>query len=148
MLVRRMLCLLVPLAVLAAGCGEEPDGLAELRDELEAREQAEAELAERLDDLESQLDGRREPETVGPGELEELANRVEDLAGEVSGLDDAVGAERRTREEVAAELEATAGDLRSTLTDVQGELETLRGQLDDLRVRVEILQERVDEQDR
>lgn len=148
MLVRRLLCLLVPVAVLAAGCGDEPDGLDELRNELEARERAEAELAERLEDLESRLDGRREPETVGPGELEELANRVEDLAGEVSGLDDAIGTERRTREEVAAELEATAGDLRSTLTDVQGQLETLRGQLDDLRVRVEILQERVDEQDR
>ena len=148
MLRRRPLWLLLSAVLLTAGCGDESDDLDGLRAELETREQAEAELAERLDELEAVLQGRDEPDTADPEEVAELADRLDDLASEVAALEDAVDAEQRTREEVAAELEATAGDLRSTLSDVQAELDSLRGELEDLRVRYEILQERVDEQSR
>jgi chromosome segregation ATPase len=145
----RAFALALSATLLLAGCGDDDaSDLDELRAELEARDAAEDELAERVADLERELAGGDDAELAEAGDLDELTERVEELAGRLGDVDDAVGSERDTRQEVAAELEATAGDLRSTLTDVQGELEALRGELEDLRVRYEILQERVDESSR
>lgn len=143
---RRPPAAVLAVTLLVAGCGDGSDGdLDDLRAEVEARQQAESELEERVDALEEELAADGDVDVADAEDVDELVDRLDELASELAGLDDAVDAERRTREEVAAELEATAGDLRSTLSAVQGELEELRGQIEDLRVRFEILQERVDE---
>lgn len=134
-------------AALLAGCSGD-DEVDDLREGLAARERAEADLLERLEELEKRLDSTETEEAVEPVDpeaLDGLEEQLNELSGSLSGLEDQVASERATREEVAAELEATAGDLRSTLSELRGALDELRGEVEDLRVRYEILQQRVDE---
>lgn len=132
----------------AAGCQSPDDGVdpavvEELQAELAARAQAEADLLERVESLETQVD-RVTNDRSATQQLRELDSQLSALSETVASMDERFTTEGEARQAVADEAEAAAADLRSTLADLQGRVDQLQGETDELRTLYQTLRERVD----
>lgn len=100
---------------------------------LEDRLAVEAELRERLDELEAAVG-----DDIG------VERRLDELEQALSQLDARTIAEQTERIELETRLDEAERDLRASVADVRDALERLRGQLQDLEIRYQVLQERID----
>ena len=137
------------LAVVTSGCAssaEQQEQIAQLREDLEAREGIERALATRVDELEGNLAALREAEEQDRSAEhldavdEELA-RLSDLA---ASLETDLTTEVGDREALAEELRTNVSDLRAGLVALEGSVEELRGQVDELQALYGSLRDRVD----
>lgn len=151
----RPLALAAVLAVGLAACGTDDalqDEVDALRAAAEQRADDEAELEERVEALETELEallapvGEDDDEVEDPflalrTSLDELEDRLTALDASAATTDDATAAAR-------AAADAAASDLRTSLDEVRSANETVRGEVEELRTLYESLRDRLDRQDR
>ncbi len=139
---------IVVLLALGAGCSSDPSGPEDsnLTAALEQQQEAHAALAERLDALETALEGS--VITQREDRLAHVEDALEDMAGQVDRLAEQLLAEGEARLAFAEGVDELEGQLRSALADVRDATNALQAQIDDLQVRYEVLQERIDRIDR
>jgi chromosome segregation ATPase len=142
---RLLLVALVSTMVLPACAADERDEVGELRAELVARSEGEADLTGRVERLEQELSSLG-PDVTTATRLDGLEDHLTRLDATLTVLDDRLGDEARTRQAATEDGELATADLRDTLAALQGSLDELRGETDELRTLYETLRDRLDRQ--
>lgn len=144
--------IVVPFVWPSDGQDDLADDVVALRAELREREDAEAELRERIEELEAAQLPASEPDDDGP---DPHAERLDDVEEELARLVDALtvleadlDAGASSRAELQQRIDAVDADLRGALGELRGGIDELRGQLALLRDRVEVLTTRIDDLER
>ncbi|MEX0952271.1 MAG: hypothetical protein WDZ26_00405 [Nitriliruptoraceae bacterium] len=135
----RIAALIVLAVVLLPGCTSGADD--ELLAELATTQQAQAELAGRVADLEREL--AEVPEVEVP-DLDGLDQRVTRALDTVEALREDIDLDRDARLEFGERVDDVEGDLRTSLADLRDELQGIRAEIADLDIRYQVLQERID----
>jgi chromosome segregation ATPase len=138
--------LVATLVVAAVSCGPSPatDGaeLAALREEIAALRADEQVVLGRIEALEAELEGLREP--AADPERERFEGALDDLDLALADLRAAVAAETAARTELGEDLDGRSRDLRASVTRMQGAVDDLAGQVDELRTLYTTLRDRID----
>jgi chromosome segregation ATPase len=145
--VGRTLRLAVATLLVAVACTpSEPDGLDDLRadvDELLAEREA---ADERFDELDVELEGLRDDLAAVDvaDRLDEVATDLDTARQRLDAVEDDGSERDQAVDEVAEELARTGADLRGLVDELRGELDAVHGELDELRGLYEVLRERLD----
>ncbi len=134
---------IVLTASLLFGC--TGDGEDDLDVEPSSTVDAQAELAERVAELEQRLD--QAPDVELP-DLQAIEQRIDDALETLDGLREEMDLDRDARLGFAERVDDVEADLRNSLADLRDELQAIRAEIADLEIRYQVLQERIDRMDR
>ncbi|MDP8960561.1 MAG: hypothetical protein M3N32_02925 [Actinomycetota bacterium] len=137
---------LLPLALTAGllgSCSQPFTG--QLRDEVIAQGNVQADLHRRLDEVETQLAAVQlstSAQANVPGRLDGAEQHLADLDRRLTNLDSRLEAENEAQEAAVAELRGAVSELRKTIQELNPKISGLRHAVGDLTSRLNLLEQR------